>query len=174
MAALNSSSAVASLSRLSPLSTATERRGMLTLLRMAVAAAASGGATIAPSASAAKSGSPAIATPSQATAPALSSTATTASANKGRQSRRTAPHRKVERRIDQGRGDEQREGHVRIERDRRRAGDERQRDARRRQHGRVGDGEPARHLQQQDRDRQQDEQAFEEAHAIILLCSSQA
>ena len=33
------------------------------------------------------------ATPSHATAPALSSTATTASANKGRHSRRTAPHR---------------------------------------------------------------------------------
>ena len=53
MAALNRSSAVASFSRLSPLSTSTERRGMLTLRRMAVAAAASGGATIAPSASAA-------------------------------------------------------------------------------------------------------------------------
>ena len=36
---------------LSPFNTAIERRGMLTLLRMAVAAAASGGATIAPSAS---------------------------------------------------------------------------------------------------------------------------
>ena len=47
------SSAEASLSRLSPFSTATTRRGMLTLPRIAVAAAASGGATIAPSASAA-------------------------------------------------------------------------------------------------------------------------
>jgi len=53
VAILLSAGAVASFSRLSPLSTSTERRGMLTLRRTAVAAAASGGATIAPSAIAA-------------------------------------------------------------------------------------------------------------------------
>ncbi len=53
VAALNNSSADASLSRLSPFSTATDRCGMRTLASTAVAAAASGGATIAPSASAA-------------------------------------------------------------------------------------------------------------------------
>ena len=53
VAAAKISSAEASLSRLSPFSTATTRLGMLTPPRIAVAAAASGGATMAPSASAA-------------------------------------------------------------------------------------------------------------------------
>ena len=53
MAAAKISSAEASFSRLSPFSTATTRLGMLTPPRIAVAAAASGGATMAPSASAA-------------------------------------------------------------------------------------------------------------------------
>jgi hypothetical protein len=55
-----------------------------------VAAAASGGATIAPSVIAAASGNPANAQPIHATTAVVNSTATTASATKGRHNLRTA------------------------------------------------------------------------------------
>ena len=58
---------------------------------MAVAAAASGGATIAPRARAAAIGRPAMVTPSHATAPALKITATMARANRGLHSLRASP-----------------------------------------------------------------------------------
>ncbi len=76
-------SATASLSRLSPLSTDSMRRGNLKCASTAEAAAASGGATMAPSAIATASGMPANATPTQATAAVVSSTATPASAMSG-------------------------------------------------------------------------------------------
>jgi len=82
-AALKMSSATASLSRLSPLSTDNVRRGNLKCESTAEAAAASGGATIEPSAMATASGMPAIATPAQATAAVVSRTATPASAVSG-------------------------------------------------------------------------------------------
>lgn len=83
VAAPNSSSAVASLSRLSPCSTNRLRRGRLLPDSTALAAAASGGATIAPSASAAAVGMPATHVPASVTAPAVNNTATTASAVSG-------------------------------------------------------------------------------------------
>ncbi len=78
-----SSSAVASLNRLSPFSTVSVLRGMETAVSTADAAAASGGATIAPRTIAAAIGKPANAQPAEATAAAVASTAKIASAIKG-------------------------------------------------------------------------------------------
>jgi hypothetical protein len=69
--------------------------------------------------------------------------------------------------VHQRRGDKQGQRHLRVEHDRRCAGDQRQADARGSQHRRVGNGKMARHLQQQDRNRHQGEKAFEEAHGAI-------
>jgi hypothetical protein len=78
-ASRNTSSAVASLNRLSPSSTTMSRCGSPTCRSTEVAAAASGGATIAPSATAAAQGiSGTSHRATQATAAVVSSTAATA------------------------------------------------------------------------------------------------
>jgi hypothetical protein len=74
----NASKATASFNRLSPCNTAMVRRGKLNSCSTAAAAAASGGATMAPSATAAANGNPAIAQPAHATAAVVNSTSTTA------------------------------------------------------------------------------------------------
>src|SRR6266403_716783 len=83
----NASSATASFSKLSPCRTANVRRGRLNSRSTAAAAAASGGATMAPSATAAANGNPASAQPAQATAAVVSNTSTTASEVSGNQMR---------------------------------------------------------------------------------------
>jgi hypothetical protein len=77
------------------------RRGRSNCRRTAVAATASGGATMAPSATAAAIGRPASAQPAKATAAVVSATATTASAVS------TAQLRQVVGRVEQRRRDEQ-------------------------------------------------------------------
>ena len=74
----------------------------------------------------------------------------------------------VEGGVDQRRGDEEGERRPGVQIDLRRAGDEREPDAGRGQHRRIGDRQPARHLQQQDRDGKEQEQALEEAQGIGL------
>src|SRR5882757_507100 len=91
MAPLNSSSAVASLNRLSPLRTTSVLRGIETAVSTADAAAASGGATIAPKAIAAAMGKPMKVHPTHATTAAVTNTAKIASATNGPQNRRAAP-----------------------------------------------------------------------------------
>jgi hypothetical protein len=86
----NTSSATASLSRLSPLMTDSVRRGMRNCCITAAAATASGGATMAPSVMAAASGRPANAQPAHATAAVVSSTATSTSETSGSQLRRSS------------------------------------------------------------------------------------
>src|SRR6267378_1903604 len=83
----NASKATASFSKLSPCRTAKVRRGRLNSRSTAAAAAASGGATMAPSATAAAKGNPASAQPAQATAAVVSNTSTTASEVRGNQMR---------------------------------------------------------------------------------------
>src|SRR6202140_1414681 len=83
----NASNATASFSKLSPCRTAIVRRGKLNSRSTAAAAAASGGATMAPSATAAANGNPASAQPAQATAAVVSNTSTTASEVSGNQLR---------------------------------------------------------------------------------------
>ena len=82
---------MASLKRLSPFSTAMVRFGSDTDPNTAVAAAASGGATMAPSAMAAASGRPMRATPIHATAAVVTRTAPIARIASGRQRFRAAP-----------------------------------------------------------------------------------
>src|SRR5258706_16474057 len=79
----NASSATASFSKLSPCKTAIVLRGKLNSRSTVAAAAASGGATMAPSATAAANGKPAIAHPTQATAAVVSNTSTTAHQGSG-------------------------------------------------------------------------------------------
>src|ERR1700733_4710431 len=83
----NASKATASFSKPSPCKTAIVRRGNLNSCKTAAAAAASGGETMAPSATAAAKGNPAIAQPAHATAAVVSSTRTTASEVSGSQMR---------------------------------------------------------------------------------------
>ncbi len=89
--ALNSSRAVESLNRLSPCSTALVLRGMETLRRTAVAAAASGGATIPPSARPAAIDTPSMLCVIHATRIAVSRTLPTASHSSGARKRLIAP-----------------------------------------------------------------------------------
>ena len=79
------------MNRLSPFSTAAVFAGTDTDRRIAAAAAASGGETIAPSATAAAIGSPAKRQPIQATTPVVISTAITDSIATGRQNRTADP-----------------------------------------------------------------------------------
>ena len=88
-AAPKSNSAAASLKRLSPRRMASVERGIDMPERIAVEAAASGGATMAPSTSAAANGSPAKAHPAQPTSKAVTTTPPTAKNTSGSQKRFT-------------------------------------------------------------------------------------
>ncbi len=113
-APLNNRRAVASLKRLSPFRTVVMFREIETELSTAVAATASGGATMAPSAIAAAIGRPANLHPIHATSAVVTSTANTASAIKGSPEAASRPERIIISRIENGRSYEQGQRGIRF------------------------------------------------------------
>ena len=139
-------SALASLKRLSPSRITSRRCGGRSCLSTVVAAAASGGATIAPSAIAAVQGmSGTSRRTTTATTPIVSATAPSARLADLAPVGAQVARRGVEGGVDQHGRDEQRERELGIEHERRHAGEERERGSGQRHQRRVRCAQPTRH-----------------------------
>ena len=142
------------------------RCGTLNCPSTALAATASGGATMAPSAIAAAIGSPAIFQPTKATTTVVKMTAPSASSAQRQPVAVEVAQRCVVGGIEKHRRNEQRKRQFRVDLDRRRARHEGDTDAGQSQQRRIGNLQPPRQRRQRDGDQKQDKGQFEKSHGL--------
>ncbi len=156
---------MASFRRLSPERIVRIRCGGRSCFRTAIAAAASGGDTIAPSAIAAAQGiEGTTARVTTATAAVVRSDAHDREARDGNPVVLQVPRRRVVGGIQKHRRDEKRERHLGVDRERGRARDEREDRAAQREEGRIRRAHPSRDRGEDDGHEQDGEEGLEAGH----------